>query len=65
MKAEDKIRGKNLPYDINTEVANISALPSCKIDNYEYLSDEEILSPYQIRMIERTRFICSPLEKAL
>ena len=29
---------------INREAAKISALPSTKIDKYEYLTDDEILS---------------------
>ena len=51
MKTEGKIRDENLQYDINREAAKISALSLCKIDTYEYLLDEGILSPYQIRMI--------------
>ena len=43
MTIEDQIRDKKLQYDINREVAKISALPSGKIDKYEYLSGEEIL----------------------
>ena len=31
----DKIRDENLQYDINREVAKISALSSVKIDKYE------------------------------
>ena len=32
--------------------AKISALPSGKIDKYKYLTDEEILPPYQRKMIK-------------
>ena len=45
MTVEDQIRHKKLQYDINREAAKISALSSGKIDQYEYLTGEEIL-PY-------------------
>ena len=38
MTTEDQIRDKKLQYDINREAAKISALPSGKIDKYEYLT---------------------------
>ena len=44
MTIDDKIKDKKLQYDINREAAKISALWSCKIDIYEYLTGEEILS---------------------
>ena len=37
MTIEDQIRDEKLQYDINREAAKISALPSDKIDKYEYL----------------------------
>ena len=37
-------RDEKLQYDINREAANISALLSDKIDKYEYLTGEEMLS---------------------
>ena len=43
MTVEDKIKDEKLQYDINREVAKISALSSGKIDKYEYLTGEEIL----------------------
>ena len=43
MTIEDQIRDEKLQYDINGEVAKISALSSRKIDKYEYLTGEEIL----------------------
>ena len=43
MTIDDKIRDEKLEYDINREAAKISALSSGKIDQYEYLADEEIL----------------------
>ena len=43
MSTEDQIRDENIQYDINREAAKISALSSCKIDKYEYLTVEVIL----------------------
>ena len=43
MTIHDKIRDEKLQFDINREVAKISALSSGKIDKYEYLANEEIL----------------------
>ena len=41
----------------------ISALSSGKIDTYEYLTGEEILSSNQQQTIEQAKFIYSPLGK--
>ena len=60
----DKIRDEKLQYDIKREGAKISALSSGTIDNYEYLTGEEILSSYQRRVIEQAKFTYSLLEKA-
>ena len=49
---------------INREAAKILALPSDKIDKYEYLTGEEILPSAQSRRIEHANFTYSPLEKA-
>ena len=43
MTIEDQIRDEKLQYDINREVAKISALSPGKFDKYEYLTGEEIL----------------------
>ena len=43
MTIDDKIKNKNLPYNINREAAKISALSLGKIGKYEYLTGEEIL----------------------
>ena len=51
--------------DINTEVANISALLSGKIDKYEFLTVEEILFPDQRKVTEQVKFTYSHLAKAL
>ena len=64
MATDHKIRDEQLQYDINKEAANISALSPEKVDKYEYLTGEEILSSDQRRVIEQSKFKYSPLEKA-
>ena len=46
------------------EQQKISALSSGKIDKYELITNEEILSPDQRRVIEQAKFAYSPLGKA-
>ena len=64
MTIEDQIRDEKLQYDINREVAKISALSSGKIDKYQYLTGEEILPSNQQQIIEQAKFTYSPLGKA-
>ena len=64
MTIKDQIRDEKLPYDINREAAKVSALSSGKIDKYEYLSGEEILSSNQQQITEQTKFTDFFLEKA-
>ena len=64
MTINDQIRDEKLRYDINREAAKISALSSGKIHKYEYLTGEDILPSNQQQIIEQTRFIYGPLEKA-
>ena len=63
MTIEDQIRDGKLQYDINREAAKISALSSRKIDNYEYLTGEEILPSNQQQIIEQGKFTYLPLGK--
>ena len=63
MTIEDQIRDKKLQYDINTEAAKISALSSGKIDEYEYLTGEDILPSNRQQILEQAKFIYSPLGK--
>ena len=51
MTIEDQIRDEKLQYDINREPPKISALSSEKIDKYEYVTGEEILSSNQQQII--------------
>ena len=43
MTINDQIDDEKLQYDINREAAKISPLSSGKINEYEYLTDEEML----------------------
>ena len=60
MTIEDQIRDEKLQYDINREVAKISALSSGKIDKYETIQQQTI----EQQTIEQAKFTDSPLEKA-
>ena len=64
MTIEDQIKDEKLQYNINREVAKISALSSGKIDKYEYLTSEEILPSNQQLIIEQAKFTYFPLGKA-
>ena len=64
MTTDDNIRDEQLQYDIKREAAKISALSFVKINKYEYLTDEEILSSDQSKVIEQAKFTNSPLGKA-
>ena len=52
MTINDKIRDEKLRYDINREVAKISALSSGKIHKYEYLNGEDITITLLILLCE-------------
>ena len=58
MTIEDQIKDEKLQYDINREVAKISALSSGKIDKHEYLTSN------QKQIIGQAKFTYSPLGKA-
>ena len=47
MTIDDTIRDEKLQYDINREATNVSALSSGKIDKYEYLTGNKILTSNQ------------------
>ena len=64
MTIDDKIRNEKLQYDIDREAAKLSALPSRKVDKYEYVTGEEILPSNQRQIIEQTKLTYSPLGRA-
>ena len=65
MTIDDQIRDEKLQYDINKEAAKISALSSGKLHKYEYLTGKDILPSNQQQLTEQTKFMYSPLGKAL
>ena len=56
MTIDNKIKDEKLSDDINREATKISALSSDKIDKYEYLTSEEILTSDQSKIIEQATF---------
>ena len=51
MTINGQIRNEKLQYDINREAAKISALSSCKIHKYEYLTGGDIFLSNQQQII--------------
>ena len=64
MTIDHNIKDWKLQFNINREVAKISALWSGKIVKYQYLTGEEILPSDQSRIIEQAKLTYSPLAKA-
>ena len=64
MTIDDKIRDERLQYDINREVAKISALLSDKTDKHDFFTGEEILLLDQSRITEQANFTYVPLGRA-
>ena len=64
MTIDDKIRDENVQYDINIEAAKTSALSSCKIDKYEFLTCQDILPSDQRRVKRQAKFTFSSWGKA-
>ena len=50
-----KVKDRTLQSNINRQAAKISALPSRKIDKYEYLTGLEILCSNQERIMEQPK----------
>ena len=65
MTIEEQIKDEKLQYDINREPTKISALPSGKLDKYDYLTGEEILPSNEQQIIQQAKFNYSSLGKAL
>ena len=64
MKNDDKIRDEKLQSNINREAAKTWTLSSGKIDNYGYLTDEEILPSNQRQTIDQAKFTYSLIWQA-
>ena len=65
MTIEDQIKDEKLQYDINREAAKISALSSGKIDEYEYLTGEEILHLINSKQLSKLNLLILLWEKLL
>ena len=59
MNINDKIKDEELWYGFNREASKIYVLSSLKIDKYEYLTGEEILSNVQSQSMEQDKFTFS------
>ena len=57
MTINDNIRDEKLQYDIKREAAKISPLLSGKINQYEYLTDDDMLPLDKSRVIKHGKFI--------
>ena len=55
MAIDGKTKDEKLEYDINREVAKLSALSSGGTDKYEYLTGEETLPCDQSRIIQQAK----------
>ena len=64
MTIDDKIRDEKLQCDMNREAAKNILLSSGKIYEQEYFTGEEILTPYQSRVIEQLSVLI-PLQQKL
>ena len=64
MTNDDKIRYEKLQYDFSREAAKILVLSSGKIDQYNYITGEEILSYNLRQLIEQAKYIYFLLGKA-
>ena len=58
---DDKIKANKAQYELDREAANISALSSCEIKKYEYLTGEDL--GYKPDVIQKAKFEYSPLGK--
>ena len=56
MTTNDQIKDEKLQYNINSELAKISALSSSKLHKYQYLTGEDISPSTQQQIIEQTKF---------
>ena len=59
---DEKIKANQVPYDLDREVAKISAFSSKELDKHEYLTDEDL--GYKPGVLERAKFEYSPLGEA-
>ena len=58
---DDKIKANQAQYDLDREVAKVFTLSSKELDNYEYLTGEDL--GYKRGVVEQAKFEYSPLGK--
>ena len=58
---DDKIKANKAQYDLDREVAKLSALSSGELQKHEYLTDEDL--GYKPDVIQKAKFEYSPLGK--
>ena len=58
---DDKMKANKAQYDLDREAANVSALSSGELENYEYLTSEDL--GYKQDVIQKAKFEYSPLGK--
>ena len=58
---DDKIKANKAQYDLDRQVAKISALSSGELEKYEYLTDEDL--GYKPDVIQKAKFEYSPIGK--
>ena len=58
---DDKIKANNAQYELDGKGANISALSRSELENYEYLTGEDL--GYNPDVIQEAKFEYSPLGK--
>ena len=51
---DDKIKANKAQYDLDREAAKISALSSGELENYEYLTGEDL--GYKPKVVEKVKF---------
>ena len=60
---DDKIKANKTQYDLDREAAKISALSSDELENYQYLTGEDL--GYKLDVIQKAKSEYSPLGKGL
>ena len=65
MTTENKIKNEKLQYAINRKAAKSYALSSSITNKQEYIKGEEILHISQRKIVENSRFTCSPPNRIL
>ena len=58
---DGKIKANKAQYDLDREVANISALSSSELEKYKYLTGQDL--EYKPGVVEKSKFEYSPLGK--